>query len=96
MSVVKDAANDKYFGRNKTMTEMIKDKYFDKENAGKFWNLEQLQHKDKGGEALTKDLMQAICMLHTYERPEAYCKFSMSGLSHRPHKIRHYGTSCIS
>ncbi|KAI3352985.1 hypothetical protein L3Q82_019561, partial [Scortum barcoo] len=83
LSMAEDALDDMYFGCNKTMTIRIKH-YFKKENAGTFaaaWKKAQgcakkrLENKDRGGEALTKDHLQAICV-YTSSHPQIYREFN--------------------
>ncbi|XP_054460931.1 erythroblast NAD(P)(+)--arginine ADP-ribosyltransferase-like isoform X2 [Anoplopoma fimbria] len=71
MSMVENAVDDMYFGCNTTMTKMIKERYFKKENTREFakvWKNSEvcakrkLQKRRKEDEALTKDHMQAICV----------------------------------
>lgn len=71
MSMAHDAVDDMYFNCNETMAKRIKDKYFKKENTGKFakaWKTAKqcvnarLKLKQKGDEALTRDHIQAICV----------------------------------
>lgn len=63
---------------------MVKDKYFEKENTGKFadvWKKAEtcanrnLKHRNKGDEALTKDHMQAICV-YTSDDQKFYKTFN--------------------
>ncbi|XP_028444637.1 ecto-ADP-ribosyltransferase 5-like [Perca flavescens] len=85
MSMVQDAVDDMYLGCHNKMMEMIKSKYFKKENKmsqfNKAWEKakncanKKLKHKDKGDEALTKDHMQAICV-YTSENPKIYGIFN--------------------
>ncbi|KAM9363645.1 erythroblast NAD(P)(+)--arginine ADP-ribosyltransferase-like [Symphorus nematophorus] len=97
MSMVEDAVDDMYFGCNETMTEMIKEKYFKKENTGTFaevWkNAKDCvnraeNNKEKGDEALTKDHLQAICV-YTSGHGKFYDRFNAAVRTSK----KSYGTS---
>ncbi|CAK6953305.1 erythroblast NAD(P)(+)--arginine ADP-ribosyltransferase-like [Scomber scombrus] len=111
MTMVENAVDDMYFTCNGTMSKMIQDKYFTKENTGKFakvWkNAERcakkkLNDKDTVDKALNKDHMQAICV-YTSEYEQFYSifneavrtKMSEYNTSFRFHYLHFWLTSAI-
>ena len=95
--MVEDAVDDMYAGCNETTAKLIEDKYFKKENEGKFEEVwreaeecakRREKKKEKGDEALTKDHLQAICV-YTSSYDNFYQKFNRKVQNNR----RHYRTS---
>ncbi|XP_026219019.1 erythroblast NAD(P)(+)--arginine ADP-ribosyltransferase-like [Anabas testudineus] len=74
LGMAEDAVDDMYFGCNKTMAEMVKNKFFRKEmkeKTGTFADVwkraescanRKLKQRTAGDQALTKDHLQAICV----------------------------------
>ena len=108
LDMAENAVDDMYFGCNATMTKMVKNTFFKKENTGQFkivWKRAQsctnknVKYKENGDGALTKDHLQAICVYTAGSRECFYEKFNeavRTGRKNFPfHSLHFWLTSAI-